>query len=337
MTRQRVAQTILGIAISAVCLWLALRPVPFGQVGPALRQAHWGWLIPALLALAVDTVIRAERWSILLRPLATIPWTRLISPTVIGYMGNAVLPARLGEFLKVTLLGRILREVAPGKAGVGTSTSAAVGNITLERTLDGVVSVAILAVTAWLVPHPDWLTVGMDWVAALSAVALVGLVGLVFFRPKVIGLLHRLFGHFAWAARPLHWADHLLSGLEALRDPRLVARALLWSVAVWGVGALEFYFVIRAFHLPLGLLQAAFLMVGIGLATVIPSAPAALGTFELASMALLALLGIDQVRAFSFTLIMHLMWSGPLLIAGLVLLWRTGYFGSRRASKAAGD
>ena len=278
------------------------RRVPVAGVAPgAVRPGGagaaagpWGWLIPALLALAADTVIRAERWSVLLRPLASISWRRLISPTVIGYMGNAVLPARLGELLKVTLLGRILREVAPGKAGVGNSTSAALGNIALERTLDGVVSVAILAVTVWFVPHPDWLTAGMDWVAALSAVAWWGWWGWSSSGAKVIGLLHRLFGHFAWAARPLHRADHLLSGLEALRNPWLVARALFWSVAVWGVGALEFYFVIRAFHLPLGLLQAAFLMVGIGLATVIPSTPATLGTFELASMALLALLGIDQ-------------------------------------------
>ena len=37
-------------------------------------------------------------------------------------------------------------------------------------------------------------------------------------------------------------------------------------------------------------------MFGVGLATVIPSAPAALGTFELASMALLAILGINDPR-----------------------------------------
>lgn len=75
-----------------------------------------------------------------------------------------------------------------------------------------------------------------------------------------------------------------------------------------------------------GFLEAITLpMVGVGLVTVIPSAPAALGTFELASMALLAILGIKKAAAFSFTIVMHLMWSFPLLIAGLVLLWRTGY------------
>jgi hypothetical protein len=42
-------------------------------------------------------------------------------------------------------------------------------------------------------------------------------------------------------------------------------------------------------------------------------------------MALLAILGIEKAAAFSFTIVMHLMWSFPLLIAGLVLLWWTGY------------
>ena len=105
MTRQRVLQTLLGLVISAGCLWLVLRDVPFEQVIPALRQAHFWWLAPALIALAVDVIIRAERWGVLLRPIATVSWKRLLSPTIIGYMGNALLPARLGEVLRATLLG----------------------------------------------------------------------------------------------------------------------------------------------------------------------------------------------------------------------------------------
>jgi uncharacterized membrane protein YbhN (UPF0104 family) len=332
VTRQRALQTILGLAISAGCLWLVLRDVPLAEVIPALRQAHFWWLAPALIALAVDVIIRAVRWGVLLRPIATISWKRLLSPTIIGYMGNALLPARLGEVLRATLLGRVLQVAGPDGSRLSDSTSAAFGSIALERTLDGLATVAILAVTAWLVPHPDWLTKGLDAVTALCVTLLVVLVALVASRPIVIPMLHRWFGHLPWAARPLRWTDHLLSGLEALRDPRLMIRALVLTIAIWGVSALEFYWVIRAFDLPLNILQAAFLMVGVGLATVIPSAPAALGTFELASMALLAMLGIEKAAAFSFTIVMHLMWSFPLLIAGLILLWWTGYSGLKPKS-----
>ena len=80
MTRQRDLQTILGLAISAGCLWLVLRDVPFAEVVPALRQAHFWWLAPALIALAVDVIIRAVRWGVLLRPIATVSWKRLLSP-----------------------------------------------------------------------------------------------------------------------------------------------------------------------------------------------------------------------------------------------------------------
>lgn len=326
MTRQRAFQTVLGLVISAACLWLVSREVPFAQVGPALKQAHFWWLVPALLALAVDVIIRAERWSVLLRPMAAISWRRLLSPTIIGYMGNAVLPARLGEVLRATLLGRVLQDAAPAGARLSDWTSAALGSVALERLLDGIVTVAILAVTARLVPHPAWLTAGLDAVAAVCFALIVMLAMLVVFRPTVIRLLHRWFGHLSWAARPLGWIDHLLAGLEALRNPRLMIRALALTMMIWGVSVLEFYWVIRAFDLPLDMIQAAFLMVGIGLATVIPSAPAALGTFELASMALLAMLGIAKAAAFSFTIVMHLMWSVPLLLAGLLLMWWSGFF-----------
>jgi len=326
MTWRRAAQTLLGVAISGVCLWLAVRQVPLDQVGTALRQARPMWLVLSLVALSLDVTTRAMRWAVLLRPIARVPWRRLLSPTVIGYMGNAVLPARLGEVLRAALLGQALGDAATGASRVGDWTSAALGNIALERILDGLTVVAVLAITAWFVPHPAWLTSGLAWITALFVGALIVLGLLVAFQPGVMSWLRRSFGRFGWTARLLEWVNRFLGGLQALRAPRLMAQALALNLVVWFFSVLEFYWVLAAFDLPFGLPQAAFLMAAFGLVMVIPSAPAALGTFELAGVALLGVLGVGEALAFSFTLVMHLVLYAPLLVVGLILLWRTGYF-----------
>ncbi len=37
-----------GLTVSAACLWLAFRHVPFAELGASLSQADYLWLIPAI-------------------------------------------------------------------------------------------------------------------------------------------------------------------------------------------------------------------------------------------------------------------------------------------------
>ncbi len=96
----------LGAAISIVTIaafvWWALRQDPPTIPTSAAALAE---LAAAVAVYAVATVIRGWRWHILLRrshveheaadAFALIP---------VGYMGNAILPARGGEVLRVVLL-----------------------------------------------------------------------------------------------------------------------------------------------------------------------------------------------------------------------------------------
>src|SRR5258708_3452288 len=75
----------IGIAVSVVFLYLALRGQDFGLLWRALREASYVWLIPALLCYFVGVAIRAFSWHILLRSTKPIPTRRLWPVVVIGY------------------------------------------------------------------------------------------------------------------------------------------------------------------------------------------------------------------------------------------------------------
>lgn len=311
---RRTLQLLIGLAFSAVLLWLTLRQVDFAEAKVALSEARWWFLVPAVLTYFVDLGVRAARWSVLLEPVRRIGWRRLYPVVTIGYMGNMLLPARLGELLRAATLGQ--------REGIA---SAALGTIATERVLDGLTTVGILLVTSQFLPRPAWLAAGLATVTALFVGALLVLGFALMFRPLVMRLLERFFGRFAVARQPIRWIGEFLDGLQALRDPRLLARAGGIGLVAWGVSALEYYWIFRAFNLPLGALAACFSVSAVGLSTMIPSAPGYVGTFEFAGVAVLGALGIASANAIGAVVLVHLLEIVPVTVAGLFFAWREGF------------
>jgi hypothetical protein len=66
MTTLRTARFWLGIGVSVLCLWLAVRHLPWAEFWSAVRQAHYTWLVPAMLFQVWSVVARAQRWVVLL-------------------------------------------------------------------------------------------------------------------------------------------------------------------------------------------------------------------------------------------------------------------------------
>jgi uncharacterized protein (TIRG00374 family) len=124
----------LGVAVSALFLWLALRGLGLEEIGAALADANLWWLLPGIGVYFVGVWARAWRWHYLLGPVKAIP-TRTMFPIVaIGYMGNNIYPARAGEVLRAVVLKR--RE--------GVPVSASLATIIIERIFDGVVMLAFV-------------------------------------------------------------------------------------------------------------------------------------------------------------------------------------------------
>ena len=133
----RHSYTIIGVIISALLLWLALRTIDFREVGAAFGTANYALLVPALALYFAGVAVRAARWRVLLAPLREVAVGRLFPIVVIGYMANDILPARLGEVVRVDVLRR--RE--------GVSRAAALATVLIERIFDGLCLLIFAAVT----------------------------------------------------------------------------------------------------------------------------------------------------------------------------------------------
>lgn len=319
--RARLGSILLGILISGLALWWLLRQIDLSQVRPVVAQARLWWLLPALALYFVSLSVRAWRWRWLLMGVRPMSWRQLWPVTAIGYAGNVLLPARLGELLKAVVLSRR-----------GVHISAALGSIATERVLDGLTTVGILLLAGRSLPAtaPIWLTAAIRTAGVFFAGGLLLLWLALAFRPVVSAFLGRWADRFPWLTRPLRWFDRFLDGLAVLRSPGFLARSVGITLLGWLITVIEYWCVLYAFRLRLNPLAAAFSVSAIGLSTAVPAAPGYVGTQELAGVTILGLYGVPGEVAFSASVTFHLIEMLPIALVGLVLIWREGLRGATR-------
>ncbi len=314
----------LGILISVIFIWLALRGLRLDQFWSVVQAANYWWLLPGIAVYFVAVWARAWRWHYLLGPIKKIP-TRIMFPiTAIGYMGNNIYPARAGEVLRAVILKR--------KENV--SISASLATIIVERIFDGVVMLSFVFIN---LPELAKLTGQSGFVGNIQQVAVIG-TG-VFIGALIIFLLAAMFPRatikvgqwFIDRLLPERFRENVsglmhkfLDGLASLRSPFNILMVFFTSVVIWLLETGKYWFVMHAFNFSVSFF-ALMLMNGIvNLATTIPSAPGYIGTFDAPGIAVLTAYGVDQATAAGYTLVLHVALWLPITLLGAYFLTREG-------------
>jgi uncharacterized protein (TIRG00374 family) len=314
----------VGVLISVLFLWLALRGLGLGEFWAAVKDAQYIWLLPGIAVYFVAVWVRAWRWHYLLGPIKKIPTRAMFPITTIGYMGNNVYPARAGEVLRAVILKR--------KEGV--SVSASLATIIVERIFDGVVMLAFVFVN---LPELAKLSGASGFVGNIQQVALVG-TGL-FLGALVVFLLAAMFPQTTARAglwlvyrllpnrlhdRVISLMNKFLDGLASLRSPFNVLMVFFTSVIIWLLETGKYWFVMQAFPFQVSFF-ALMLLNGIAnLATTIPSAPGYIGTWEAVTKAVLVAYAVDPAVALGYAVVLHVALWLPITLLGAYYLAREG-------------
>jgi len=313
-------QLLLGVAISAVFLYFSLRGLQFAEVLQHIRSARPGPIVLGVILATLPFVLRIFRWQLLLhgddgRRLGAAPLWHAIA---MGFMANNVLPMRIGEVVRTLAAARLTQ----------TRFSAVLASIAVERLFDAITVVALLAVglfTATLPASPLAAKVGhivtYGGLAALFGLVLATLV--VSFPLAAEQVVRRLVPSPRLAERLVAIIEGVRQGLSVLGSPSRVVGAVFWSVAVWGVSALAFFVMFRAFGITVdfsgALLMQGLIMFGIAL----PSTPGYVGVFEYPIINVLALYGIDPNVAAAYALTFHVTTFIPITLLGAWSIVRT--------------
>lgn len=314
--RKSTIRLLIGLLISLVAIYLAATGVDYGTVGAYLLQARLPLLGLALLSIALNNGAKAWRWKLLLgeRGLVVSFWS-LLQLHLTGQMLNQILPARAGDLSRVYLAGDL-----------GVNRAYVLGTLALEKLIDLVCYVLIGLLLLVMIPLPAWVSQPTATLLMVTALGLVGLAGAVVYRRRVTGLLRALV-----TVLPQRLGERLdrvvgdgLASLEVLADRGLAVRIGLLSGVVWFTAALTNYLVLLALGIAVPPIASVFVLFVLLIGITISSVPGQIGIFQYLCVLALAVFGVDQARALSFGVLLHLLVFLPLVVAGATALWGGG-------------
>jgi uncharacterized membrane protein YbhN (UPF0104 family) len=304
----RVALVWLGLAISAVFAYLAVRGVDLGHVWAALRRCRYWTLAPALVLLALANLLRAWRWQLQFAPATRPHFGLALSALLVGTLFNNVLPARAGEAAQVVALRRSSR----------TSVSETTATVLLGRVWDVLSVLVLLFVLAPWLPPVSWLRAAVYLAVGLVVcLALVAVAG-----QRLLQMLLRPLARlpFLTAAHTESAAAGAWRGLVSVRRPGPAAVAFGLTTASWLVFGISNWLVLEGFSLGLSPLAGILISIALSLAMILPSSPASIGVFEAAVLIALKPYGVPKSEALSIALVLHAVNLFPYLAAGIVCL-----------------
>jgi uncharacterized protein (TIRG00374 family) len=312
-------QLFIGVIVSALCLYFVFRGLSVRDVGKAMQQANFHWVVVALLIYACGYMTRAVRWEVLMKPIKPLPALQLLGPMVIGFFANNVLPFRMGELVRAHVTGQKF----------GISRTASLGTIVLERIFDTLSFLSIFLAVALFFPFPS----AVKHAAYALGFACGGLIVVLFLASKHQDRAHALIDHLPlsnkWREKIQHILVNFTHGISGMTQGAYVAQALVLSLVVWLIEGTTVYLIARAFPIHLTYPQAYFLLFFLGLSVTLPQAPGYVGTVELFGVTALSLLGIPREQGLPVILTIHGTQFCFIALLGGLALWQEGLsFGS---------
>lgn len=317
---KRIVQALVGIAISALALWLTLRGKDLGGIWLAMQSADYRYLALYLPFLVFIQWARTVRWGILLEPVAKVPFARLNAASAVGIMALIVLPFRLGEFARPYLIADRPR----------LRVSAALSSVVVERVADGIFTGVLLMVSLLAVPDGTpgvhLLRTAGGLVSFAFVALLVFLIGAYRNRTLAVSLTTRLIAPLSpgAATRLAGMTDAFLHGLSVVPSRGKLALFFALTAAYWGASAWGMKVLATGFGFDLGVAAACTLLGALVVGVMIPAGPGMVGTFQGAVVLGLGLFAPRAAVATSGVAYANVLWAAQLgfqVAIGLPLLF----------------
>ncbi|MBN1352244.1 flippase-like domain-containing protein [candidate division KSB1 bacterium] len=314
-----VIKLVIGLVIAAGFLVWTLWNVDFGQLVGAFGRVKVWYLVLMVCIIFFSHWLRCWRWKILLAPVKMTRMKNLFSSLMIGYMANTFMPAHLGEFVRAYLIGR--NESMPASLAFST--------IVLERIIDMLSLLVLMAFAIVLYPFPGWLKNGGYIMFAGTLALSVFLVLLKLnaektskwidlfikaFPEKFKEKVHAILCSFVSGLNPfVHWSHYIWT--------------IMLSIAIWLCYGIVFYLGFFAFDLGaynLSALTALVLLVITTIGVVVPSSPGYVGTYHKLCQLGLELFNVPETPSAAFAVVLHALNFMPILFVGLFFAYKEG-------------
>jgi uncharacterized membrane protein YbhN (UPF0104 family) len=283
------AKTILGLAAGIAIATFAIRATGVSWDGILAKLAlvsPWK-IVVAMVGTFVLSAAQAVRWRSVLRGVSPVKFWIVFQSKLVGYAANSVLPARLGDLVRIEFVSAVTE--IPRSKVLATGV--------MDLWFDKIGWVITFAIAYFVAPMPDWVIKAM-----LVMGAIIIAVGTLLFFMSRGKTGDTVLGRFR-------------QGLDQPNLGRLCLEQLWLSPLSWVWETLLIAFVAGALGIHLNFAQAFAVLTAFNLSMVVPI-PANAGAFEVAATYALKAFGVAPEPAVAFALIYHLTVLIPGVTAG---------------------
>jgi uncharacterized protein (TIRG00374 family) len=308
-------QTLLvGLAISILALYFALRGVDIGKLQLIITEGHYIWLIPVAICSPLAFVVRAFRWKTLLNERIQLKHSFNILSA--SYLFNSLLPMRLGEVVRAFLTTR-LHPPIPMVTSLST--------VIVERIMD-LLSIVLIAIVTLLVAPVSQEIAFATRTSGVLALAGIGLLILFAVRPAIPRQLLASLTRTLPALKRLPLEallERVLEGIAPLGSFKTGLPIIGWTALAWIVSTVQIYLLLFVFYDSPTMQAALLIIVLTALAVALPAVPGNVGPFEASVVVALSLSLLatpdpgGQTRAFGYAVLLHIV----SVVASVALGW----------------
>lgn len=283
MTTRHRAALVVAWLVATVLLFVSARAIDWMRAFEVAATARPGWLAVSVMANAAILAIWALFWRTLVpRSEGPASYGRMFEVVSVASALMNTVPFGGGHASSIVLLAR----------RGGTTHRGALSVLALDQLGEGIAKVLAFLLVALIVPLPAWMRAG------ISTVSLA--VGAWFIALMI-------------ASR---WA----TGLEVLKDPSRSALAMGCVLAMKAVEILGIVAVQHAFGITMPFRDTLLVFAALVLATMLPVAPANLGTYEASAFLAYRYLGLAPEHALGLAVVQHICFLIPTAGLGYAFL-----------------
>ncbi len=289
-----------GLLIGGIFLYITTRKVDLNEAVATISAVNPLWLLPLTLIFVLNTVLRSVRWRLMFPDDSRPSFRHTLDALLIGKVANNVMPGKLGELLRASVIGRFL-------PSIGVSGSLA--TIVLEKVIDALAILLLLGMAFLLAPLPPWVaSAGIMMLATfpllLLALLIVDRVDAripISVRTDVsVALFDKLKTLLRGAVKKFS------TGLYALRNTRHFATLIVLTLVIWGWEVVNMVLCLQAFSISVPVAAAIVALVFLCVGSILPSAPGMVGTYQLFIVSALQLYAVSETSAFALAVFLNL-------------------------------
>lgn len=305
---KKILSLITVVLVTVVTLTYALWDIDFRELGQLLSGGDYRLLIPFLAILVLFYWMKAVRWVLILKPVGEFTRKQVTPSMVIGFAANNVLPAHLGELIRIAIFSH--------KYKIPISSTAI--TLLIERIFDLVAILSYYALSMVLIEAPPSLEIGA-WLVVMLLAGFAVALAVVLYRPDLLHRLANRIGHLLPGKagnRLTHILDNIINAFSSLKSATLVLYMSAWSLLKWGLMAAMIWLTIYAYGTEASAGVVMILMAVLALAAAVPNAPGYVGAIQAAYVFALRPFGIPDEIAFAASVLFLACQWVPITAAG---------------------